>query len=536
MKKMFKWVSLAMTVCILMGSLAGCTESNNGKDSNVSDTNTATKTATVADKAAAAGITIGVMDAWDTLTPFRTTQSQYSPMVRLLYDRLAYLTVDKKYIPQVAKSWKVEDDGVTWNVEIYDYVKDSAGNHITADDIVWMIQESMKQKLKPCFNKITSVKKTGDYSFKIVMKQDIVDAFETILISTYVVSEKAYKESADGFSTKIISTSPYTVTEFVSGSHITLKKGDNYWQKDELIDPALACNLDTITYKIIKEAAQQQVALETGTVDAFDTISSSLVPTFEGDNSYKIEKLPSSNGLQVFYSGDSSRIVAKNENLCRAISYAIDAEGIIKGVYSGLASVMHDVAINNVIGYLPKWDKEEYFPYSPDKAKKYLAQSGYKGEELTMLCMSNSTTQRTAQMIQNYLLAVGIKLKLNIVDSALYSVTRFDGSKYDMILVMVGAGSLPGVWSNRFDSTSYPKGDGTARKDEVLTKMIHATWSRKEFTEKNIDAIHKYVIDHVYGYGICFPEACTVISKKLSITNIVKLHSGNVDFVACSYK
>ena len=327
MKRIFKWVCLVMTICILMGSLAGCSKSNDEKDSNVTnmDTNTDANTTPVADKAATTSITIGTSDAWDTLTPIRTTQSQYSSMVRLLYDRLAFKTADNKYIPQVAKSWKVDADGVTWNVEIYDYVEDSAENHITADDIVWMLQESMKQKLKPCYNKIASVEKTGDYTLKIIMKQDIVDAFETVLTSTYVVSKKAYEESADAFATKVVSTSPYTVTEFVSGSHIIFQKRDKYWQKDELIDPALASNLDTITYKVIKEAAQQQVALETGTVDVFDTISASIVPAFEGNNSYEIVKLPSSNGMQLFYSGDPSRIIAKNENLCKAISYAIDA-------------------------------------------------------------------------------------------------------------------------------------------------------------------------------------------------------------------
>ncbi len=534
MKKIMKWVCVAMAVCMLMSSLAGCAKGSDPKDTGAKDTNA--ESTPVAEEAAVTSITIGTSESWDTLTPIRTTQSQYMSMVRLLYDRLAYQTADNQYIPQVAKSWSVEDDGVTWNVEIYDYVEDSEGNHITASDIVWMLEESMAQKLKPCYNKIASVEQTGDYSFKVVMKQDIVNSFELILVSTYVVSQKAFEESADGFATKVVSTSPYTVTDFVSGSHIVFKKRDAYWQKDELIDPVLAANLDTVTYKVIKEAAQQQVALETGTVDAFETINASIVPAFEGNTSYEIVKLPSSNGVQLFYSGDESRVIAKDENLCRAISYAIDAEGIVKGVYNGYASVMHDAAVESVVGYLQKWNDEEYFPYNVDKAKEYLAQSGYNGEELELLCMSDTTSQRVAQMIQNYLLAVGINLKLNIVDSALFSATRFDGSLYDMIIVNVGAGSLPAVWSNRFDSTAYEKGDGTARKDEVLTEMLYSTWSNEGFTEENIDAVHKYLIDHAYAYGICLPTNCTIYNKKLSITATVDLPAGTPDFAACVYK
>ncbi len=530
-KRILKWVCLAMTGCMLMGSLAGCSN-NSAKEDNAASTKSDSSAVT---EEAVTSITIGTSDAWDTLTPFRTTQSQYSPMVRLIYDRLAYQTADNRFIPQVAKSWEVEDDGVTWNVEIFDYVEDSEGNHITASDIVWMLQESMTQGLKPCFNKIASVEQTGDYSFKVVMKQDIVNSFELVLVSTYVVSQKAYEASANGFAATTVSTSPYLITEFVSGSKITFKKRDNYWQKEELLDPSQANHLDTITYKVIKEASQQQIALETGTVDAFDTISASIVPAFEGNDSYEIVQLPSSNGIQLFFSGDEGRIISNNKELRSAITYAIDAAGIIAGVYNGYAKPMHDAAVESVVGYLTKWDDEDYFPYDIEKAKEALAQSGYKGEELELLCMSDSNTQRMAQMIQNYQLEAGIKLKLNIVDSALFSASRFDGAQYDLIIINAGAGSLPAFWSNRFDGNAYEKGDGTARKDDVLTDMLYSTWTKDGFTEENIDAVHRYVTDKIYAYGLCLPTNCTVYVKKLSIKENVTLPSGNIDFVASAY-
>lgn len=63
------------------------------------------------------------------------------------------------------------------------------------------------------------------------MKKDMVGAFEAILTNTFVVSQKAYEESKDQFATEIISTSPYKVTEFVSGSVLSFEKRDDYWQK-----------------------------------------------------------------------------------------------------------------------------------------------------------------------------------------------------------------------------------------------------------------------------------------------------------------
>ena len=140
-KSISKAVCALLTGCMVIGSLVGC---GGSKDSGGSAA-AANPTESAAASGPITGIKIGTSESWETLTPFRTTQSQYASMVRLIYDRLAYQTADNEYIPQVAKSWEVDDDGVTWNVEIYDYVEDSEGNHITASDIVWMLEESMKQ-------------------------------------------------------------------------------------------------------------------------------------------------------------------------------------------------------------------------------------------------------------------------------------------------------------------------------------------------------------------------------------------------------
>lgn len=529
-KKISKALCMFLTGCMIASSITGCGKSG-GETTAASTGQTTDETA-----GPVSSVKIGTVEEWETLTPFRTTQSQYHSMVRLIYDRLAYQTAENEYIPQAAKSWKVADDGITWDVEIYDYIEDSEGNHITASDVVWMLEESMKQGLKPCFKKIDSVKQTGDYSFQVVMKQDVVDSFELVLVSTYIVSQKAYEASQDGFATKIVSTSPYIVTDYVSGSHITFKKRDNYWQKEELIPPELASNLDEVTYIIIKEASQQQIALETGNVDAFEKINTSVVQAFEGNDTYNIVKAPSSNGNQLFFSGDESRIIAGDENLCRAICYGIDVDGIIAGVFNGYATQMHDSAVESVVGYLEKWNDEKYFPYDVEKAKEYLAKSNYKGEELELLCMSDSTTQRLAQMIQNYMLAIGINLKLNIVDSALFSASRFDGAQYDMIVISAGAGSLPAFWSNRFDSTAYEKGDGTARNDETLTDMLYSTWTREGFTEENRDAVRRYINEHAYAYGMCLPTNVNVYSSRLSIDKTVMLPAGCIDFAACTYQ
>lgn len=213
MKK--KLLTVLLACSLIVGTLAGCSgqEANVATDSKESTQNTETSSEsnTDADPGDAAvtatnlsELTLGSAMAWETLTPFRTMRVWVNVYSRLLYDSLAYFSADGVLMPVVAKSWDVESDGVTWNIEIFDYVYDSAGNHITADDIIWNIEEHMAQGLKPCFNQIDSVEKTSDYSFNIILVQDMVGIMETVLMNTYVVSRAAYESDPDGFNTMVI--------------------------------------------------------------------------------------------------------------------------------------------------------------------------------------------------------------------------------------------------------------------------------------------------------------------------------------------
>ena len=528
-----KILALLLSGSMMAGLLTGC-----GGGANTAGSEPAAKTKAASDAADTAGateLTIGMSTTWETLTPFRNMSSYSILYGRMLYDTLAYRMADGSVIPVVAKEWSAEEDGKTWNIEIYDYVKDSAGNQITASDIVWMIGEQKNRALKPAFNRVQSVEQTGDYTLKVVMKEDIVGSIENVLQHTYVVSQAAFEASGDEFVSNVVSTSPYKVTNFVSGSSLTLEKRDDYWQDEALIDRVMANNLDKVTFKYISESSQQQIALETGEVNVFATIDSSLMPTFEENSQFVAAPSNYLIGNELFFSGHESSPLANNPDLCKAIAYAIDEQGIIDGVYGGLAARMYDAAPYGLLGYQESWKTEEYYSYDPENAKEYLAKSGYQGEELVVLASNSTRNNRMLTMIQAYLLDVGINLKLNLVDRALYTASLTDGSAYDMVQVSAGGNDLPSFWGNRFDCNAYESGDATSRKDETLTDMIYSTWTSEGFTEENINAIHDYVNEHMYAYGICQPMTADVYSTSIGLNEKMMYWAGGIDFIASTY-
>ena len=210
-------IALLLAVCLLAGLVAGC---GNG----ASGSSAAGGEAGGESLAADGELVIGMASAWETLTPFRNMTAYGILYARMLYDSLGYRMEDGSVIPVVAKSWTVREDGVTWDIEIYDYVTDSAGNAITAADIVWVLEEQKARGLKPIFNRIDTVEQTGDYTLAVKFTADIAGTIESILQHTYVVSKAAFEASGDEFATDVVSTSPYKVVDFVSGSSVALEK------------------------------------------------------------------------------------------------------------------------------------------------------------------------------------------------------------------------------------------------------------------------------------------------------------------------
>ena len=80
-------------------------------------------------------------------------------------------------------------------------------------------------------------------------------------------------------------------------------------------------------------------------------------------------------------------------------------------------------------------------------------------------------------MVQSYLMAAGINVELNVADSALYTATRLDGTKYDMVINTIGGTYLSDAWAIRYDPAAYATGDATSRHDYDLAELLYTAWT-----------------------------------------------------------
>lgn len=467
-----------------------------------------------------------------TLGPFRNANMQRGLIIRYLYDRLAYVNVMGVYVPQGARSWEVAEDGITWTVELYDYITDSAGRNITADDVIWFIEESKARATRPVFSSVASTEKLSNYTLKIVMTENIADNFELLLESIFVVSRESFESDADGFAYHPICSSPYEVVEFEPNSSITFLRRDDFWQTEDELDDCLGANIKQMSMIVIAEASQQQVALETGLIDAMPAIDASVAENFLNNEDYLVAQTPSANGYSLRFSGASDKLIANDLNLRMAISCCINVDALISGAANGYAEPMYDLIPRTSSGFQDKWMSEPYFPYDVEKAKAYLADSGYKNEELILA--GNVAYSKMYTIIQANCQAIGINVKLDLQESSLWNTNSKDGRLWDMAVVACGNGGAS-IWTTYLDCDVYEYGNAQALKDDVLNDMLHYTWQNANYTPENIDKVHRYLTDNAYIRGLYLPQIISVARKEMGIAETQFNNTGNLDIAASKY-
>ena len=528
MKKTIKMLSLLLALTMMVGMLAAC-----GTDTTKP---TGSETETAGTAYGDGVLAVGVRNLFSSTSCFRTNDNRDAQVMHIMYEQLGIFDSEGVLQPWVAKSWVTNDGGFTYDVEIYDYVTDSKGNKITADDIIWNIEENIKRAMKPCFNKIESVEKTGDFTFRIKMSSDMVGAFEAILSDVFVVSKVAFEASPNEFADNIVSTSAYTMTEYTAGSTISFEKRSDYWQKDESLIPDLVRpKVEKISFTTIPEASQMGAALETGKIDIALSMDITAAIQYVNNEKFVNEQFPDNQGWQLFFSGGANSPVANDVKLRQAICYAIDADGLVTGLCQGYGTQMWDVCSPLYIGYNPEWEKEDYYTQDLDKAQQLVAESDYNGQELTILCHSATFNSRLATMIQAYCGEIGVKVKINALDSAAVSAIRFDGTKYDMFINTIGGTYCPDHWSIRYDPNAYAGGDATSRRDTTLGELLYKTWTVSGYTTENINAVHEYIRDNAIAYGLLNPTVFNVWNTNLNVTDKVLYANGGMAIQSSTY-
>ncbi len=401
----------------------------------------------------------------------------------------------------LAKEWTWLDD-TTLSVTIYDYIYDTDGNHMTAEDIKFSFTKWKEAGTTPNTQWISEMEVTGEYDITFKMSRPYFFGMFWGL-TCFCCTQAAFESSEDGLVTMPVGSGPYKLRSWTSGSSAELEQHYNYWQKDHMELVPIHCrpHVDVIHMDVISEATQRVAAIETD-----------MTQLLNFGNAYVDQVLGLGTGTvfqnenQTLYAltmNMHDSVLADNKALRQAICYAIDADSIMYACTNGYGFEAKGFGYGGHSGFNDKWVNEDYYSYNIEKAKEKMVEAGYPdgGVKVRLQGQSGAAVHESqATIIQECLKQIGIEVELYFPDGTTYTTNRMNPSlgEWDLCLTWNKTSGHTPIGYNMFFGKNYEWGNQAGCIDDELQTMILT--ALKDPSEANLDALHYKTKDDAYIY------------------------------------
>lgn len=373
-------------------------------------------------------ITIGWLGTNNIVTPYDTCMAfgfNFSGATQnlLIYDQLFYTDKDGNNCSRILDSWEWTDD-ITLVCQLKDNIYFSNGEQLTGEDIIYTYQLMADGffPIKFMYDFIdTENSYTEDDGLTLYLKTKtctpsaIPFLYIGILCKNYI--ESVGGENIDWYDpNQVVGSGPYRPVNYVQDSYSVYELREDYWG----FAYGYEQNIDKMTVQLYGDSTSMMADYSNGLIDlAYGVTSDDYDAALAGDYGNSGAGMVTNNFV-------SWIIMETDDGPCadpavrEAICYAIDTEALTKTVLGSLGVVAQGAFATSMLGYTDQYQ----YSYDPDYAKQVLADAGYSDGEITVLYSYKNTDPvqvSTAEMVQAYLMAVGINVTLNSMDEATYS-------------------------------------------------------------------------------------------------------------------
>ena len=405
--------------------------------------------------------------------------------------------------PELATSWDVSDDGLTYTFHLAEDATWSDGTPVTANDFVYgwqrlvdpdtaseyaFILDTMHVKNAAAVNagemdvSELGVSAPDEHTFEVQL--DLPCEFLLGLMafpSTFPLNQAFYEAHADTYAQSpedMIYCGPYTMTDWQQGNEYTFTKRDDYFNQDKEA-------ADTVTFKFIQDTQSAMLAYQQGDIDVVK-LQSEQVDQYKDSEGFT-NRLT---GYLWYLSINFTRDTFQNDNLRAAIAYGIDRDTICESVLKdGSVSAEGIVPLELATGPDGKDFREtagQVVEYDPDKAAEYYAAAVEElGGDVTfdLLFEDSEASKAVAENIQSQLQSACPGLTVNLDSKPKKTrLDLMDTQEYDVCLTRWGPDYAdPQTYMDLFTTWNTSSNDGKYSSADYDT-LIEAATTGKDAT------------------------------------------------------
>ena len=463
--------------------------------------------------------TIALSSDPETLNPLFATGTNSSAVIYFLYPDLVEYDFNETtgrdtILPSLAKSWTISDDHSTLTYHLHTHAHWHDGKKITAQDFAYTYRLCFDPQIGSARRTridIVQTRDDGSIDWENVIRtpddSTIVFYFKKNTprhrMTEWAQQTPVPKHVLDTIPSSRLRTSWFNQKP-VSGKHFTLERWERKQnlilkRNSEWTIPGKA-HLDQIVFRIIPDMTTRLIELQSGRVDVVEGINPSDAAELCKQSRFRIER---QSGRRVEFVGwnhiDPSSYISSgtikphklfsDQQVRKALSYAIHRAEITQswcGEYGQTAS--------GPVSPVFLWAYNDQLPemtYDPDSARIILQSAGWtdhdgdgildkNGKPFQFTLTTNTGNPRRefiAQKIQSDLLRVGIKIEIQMLETAAFNAALRE-RKLDAFItgysVNMSLDLQPQFGSDLKKNTFNASGYQSAEADSLLNVIANA--------------------------------------------------------------
>lgn len=350
------------------------------------------------------------------LDPALSTDVPTGRAVSYVFDGLTRFTPSAQVVPDLATSWTLAPDGVTYTFHLRQGVRFHDGTPFSAADVRHSWERVLDPKTRggrgwPLYP-IRGAQQFAAGTSPTISGLTVVDdsTIRIVLTEPFAIFPKMLAMPATAivpmhtppnFGEHPIGTGPWKFVAWHHDDYLLFARNLDYHEGPPLTD--------SLEARIIPELSTAEAEFEDGNVDVLQ-VPAQESPTWEANEETR-PLLQSAPSLRLIYGAiNTTRGPLRDVRVRQAINLAVDRGMILKRLMGGRGTLAAGVIPPSLDGYNPALAA---YPYDTARARALLRQAGYpNGIDIELWTSQSEQFPRIAQTIQAYLGRVGIRVKL----------------------------------------------------------------------------------------------------------------------------
>lgn len=314
----------------------------------------------------------------------------------------------------LATGWKASEDQKEWTFTLKNNAMFADGTPVTADAVKQSFERLLKISQGPAeaFSKDLKVEAVDTHTVKFTLSQPFAPFLYTLandgasIINPAVLKANAADDARGYLAQHTAGSGPFMLKSWQKGQQLILVPNP-HWAGDKP-------HFKRVSVKIIGESASRRLQLSRGDLDIADALPVDQLTALKQENKVNVAEYPS---LRVTYLYlNNSKGPMKQVDLRRAVSWATDYNGMVKGILSGNGKQMRGPIPDGMWGYDAT---AMQYSFDEEKAKAALGNVKDKPASLTFLYSDNDPNwEPIALSTQASLGKLGINVKLEKLANA----------------------------------------------------------------------------------------------------------------------